>query len=156
MSIICPFAITTSGSRTAALDATRATAISEYANSMNPIRRFYPNGQLRKEIWFQDGKFNRVAGPADRRWYQSGQLRYEIWYKNFEHHRVGGPSYRDWSESGQLRYESWCLDGKLHRVDPPGPAWWGSYGSLTSKTWSVHGKRVHNLQRYLTRRGLIQ
>ncbi len=95
-------------------------------------------------------------GNCERTFYPNGNLEHEAWIIDKEFHRVGGPAYRSWYESGQLEYEIWCLNGECHRVDGPVVQEWSQSGELNLETYYVNGKRIANLQRYLTRRGLIQ
>ncbi len=62
-----------------------------------------------------------------------------------------------WNQDGRrFYYELWFQDSRLHRVDNPAYQRWFRDGKLNSQSWFVHGKRIVNLRRYLTRRGLIQ
>ncbi len=118
-------------------------------------RRWYESGQRSLESWRLNGELHRVGGPAYQTWRES-RLSCTLWYQDGKEHRVGGPSSRSWRESGQLKYEIWRQNGEHHRIGGSVMRIWDESGKLIDPRTYVYGKRVVNLRRYLTRRGLIQ
>ncbi len=145
---------------------------------MNPIVQYYINGNMAVKEWYKHGKYHRIGGPAIQRynksgrikseqsfingiqhgenrwWFESGKIRHKQYFVVGDFHRLDGPANVMWHESGQVYEETYWVDGYRHRVD--GPAYYQSWAKYPSTINYVWNKRVKNLRRYLTRRGLIQ
>ena len=80
------------------------------------------------KIWYQDGRFHRVDGPAIEE--ENGKTR--AWLQNGKRHRTDGPAYED--ESG---LSSWWQNGKNHRADGPATIWEDG-----SADYWINGKQV--------------
>jgi hypothetical protein len=68
-------------------------------------RSYYPDGHLKEEIHFRDGKEH---GPW-RLWHPNGQLAEEYW---FENGLYGTSISRTWDENGMLRSEAPTVNGR--------------------------------------------
>jgi antitoxin component YwqK of YwqJK toxin-antitoxin module len=73
-----------------------------------PYREYYPNGQLKDEEVYRDGKREGLS----RWYYEGGKLKGEATFKNGEYEGL----LRDYYENGQLKFEAVYQNGK-----PDGP-----------------------------------
>jgi hypothetical protein len=108
---------------------------------MDPVRSYWPNGQIKSEEYKNsDNQYHRTDGPAVREWYESGKISLEMYIVCGRTHRVGGPAIRRWV-SGSLLYESYCVDGLLNNTSGPAHI---DYGATTVESYYVRGK-LHNV-----------
>lgn len=78
----------------------------------NPRRRYYDNGQISAEAYWENGDWHRTDGPARITWYKNGQKEYEAYYMHGKHHRTDGPAVTYWDEDGELDSEEFWLNNE--------------------------------------------
>ena len=105
----------------------------------NPKRKYYPDGKLHIETWYQNGECHREDGPAILYYFESGEISLEYWFQNGKCHREDGPAYIDYYKSGKIDYEEWYLHGKLHRTDGPAII----QHKTSRKKWFLRRVRIH-------------
>ena len=105
----------------------------------NSKRKYYPDGKLHIETWFQNKECHREDGPAIVYYFESGEISLEYWFRNGELHRVDGPAYIDYYKSGKIKYEEWHLNGKEHRSNGPAII----QHNRSRKKWFLRGVRIH-------------
>jgi hypothetical protein len=111
---------------------------------MNPIREYYPNGQIMSEEYRNDkGELHNDNGPALYEWYQSGQIKYVKYHVNGRRHNANGPAYREWHRSGQMMYEVYCVNGLWHNANGPACRWWYESGQILCEAYYINGQ-LHN------------
>lgn len=93
---------------------------------------------VRARKWYQNGKLDRVHGPAHIWYHTTGSIGGERWHLNGECHRVGGPAFTSYFD-GSVVTEQWFKNGELDRDD--GPAWidYLEYGVLHHERWYQRG-----------------
>lgn len=72
-------------------------------------KEYHPNGQLRYECHYQNGKKH---GPA-RGWNENGQMFFEYFYDENQPHGV----FRGWDKKGRLTIETPYVHGLIHGVE---------------------------------------
>ena len=117
---------------------------------MEPIIKYYKNGQKRCEKWLRYNNRHRINGPTNQSWYEDGQKSCEEWCENDKRHRIDGPAYQSWYPNGQKKYEEWFIDNLYHRID--GPAIQGWYGNVHKwcEEWWINGKWIKDPKPYKT------
>ena len=69
--------------------------------------KYYANGSIEYEAWYQNGNLHREDGPAWIRYRPDGSVEIESWYRNGERHREDGPAFTEYRPDGSVEIEEW-------------------------------------------------
>jgi antitoxin component YwqK of YwqJK toxin-antitoxin module len=73
---------------------------------------FYPNGNVRFQSWYLNGKGHNEEGPAWIRYYEDGNVCYQTWYLNEKLHNEEGPAHTAYYKNGKTKNRQWFLNNK--------------------------------------------
>lgn len=79
--------------------------------------QYYENGSIAYNYFYENGKY-RKDGPGIIGYYGNGSIAYEIWYDNDKYHRKGGPAKIDYYRNGQVKLEYWYENGEYRKDGP--------------------------------------
>ena len=91
-------------------------------------------------------KRHREDGPAYKLWYPDGQIKYEIWFNQGLYHRENGPCSQWWHPNGQIEYKSWFIHNKCHRIDGPAEIEWDDDGYLIFEKWYINDEELSDIR----------
>ena len=69
--------------------------------------KYYANGSIEYEAWYQNGKLHREDGPAKIVYRTDGSVEIELWYQNGKLHREDGPAQIGYRTDGSVGYDMW-------------------------------------------------
>jgi hypothetical protein len=92
---------------------------------------YYPNGILRKEIYYIRGVRHRLDGPADIEYYLNGSVYFESFVKNGDMDRRDGPALIHYSNNGSIISEAFYIDDHFLGHDKRG--FWALWDRLNYK-----------------------
>ena len=74
-------------------------------------KEYYSSGNLKQEVYYLQGRYHRIDGPAIVSYYPSGEVKYEQYRVKGSLHRLDGPAFIRYSESGLPRSEAYYVNG---------------------------------------------
>ena len=88
-------------------------------------------------MWFENGIFHRIGGPARIERNQEGVVVFEEWYENGNLHRVGGPAIISLNNNNVR--EEWIEHGIFHRAGGPAVIERNEEGVVVLEEWYENG-----------------
>lgn len=102
---------------------------------------YHDNGAVRREDWFQAGRYHQSGKPAVTVYHPDGSPKFEWWFLADEAHREGGPAYIHYGRDGS-RLERWYQHNQRHRTDGPAVVERDSDGRVLTAEWWLGGKDI--------------
>lgn len=102
---------------------------------------YHDNGAVRREDWFQAGRYHQTAKPAVTVCHPDGTPKFEWWFLADEAHREDGPAYIHFGRDGS-RLERWYRHNQRHRTDGPAVVELDQGGIVVKAEWWLGGKDV--------------
>lgn len=114
-------------------------------NNLRPaIVEYYKEGAIRAEMWYRNGIDHNSSGPAVIVYEHDGTIKKQFWHQYGETHNVYGPAELEYL-NGEKIHENWYMYNKLHRISGPAQIRIDPYDDINYKTetWYHHGKLYH-------------
>ena len=96
---------------------------------------------MRREDWFQAGRYHQTGKPAVTVYHPDGTPKFEWWFLADEAHREDGPAYVHYGRDGG-RLERWYRHNHRHRTDGPAVIEFDPDGVVLKAEWWLGGKDV--------------
>ena len=75
-------------------------------------KRYYENGNIRRECYCINDKFHRENGPAIIYYYENGNIKNECYYINDKLHNENGPAKIEYYENGNIKNKKYYYEDK--------------------------------------------
>ena len=94
-------------------------------------------------LYFLNGKFHRIGGPAVIRYYNDGPVCYKEYYLNGKLHRIDGPAVIGYNDNDSLGLEEYYINDKRHRTNGPAEIYYNKDGSIHYERYYLNGEEVN-------------
>ena len=84
-----------------------------------------------------------------KKYYKNGNIQEEHYYENDKIHRLDGPAITWYDKYGNIEQECYYQNGKKHRLDGPAIIYYNQHGNTIAELFYINNKQIDEFKYYV-------